>query len=172
MYQNLEKKWFVVQVKPNSYDIAIRNLERQGFKTFLPKTRVTVRKKNIFLFKDSYVFSGYMFVGVDTGSVNWTKIKNTYGVSKILVFNNKPSVIPNDLIMALKTQYEGKIAQLAQKDFNQGDLIKFNSGPFLDLIAKIESVDNRMSIYVLLEMMGGQRKLKVNLNEKINFIKV
>lgn len=172
MYQNLEKKWFVVQVKPNSHDLAIRNLERQGFETFLPKTRVTVRKKNIFLFKDIYVFSGYMFVGVDTQSANWAKINNTFGVSKVLVFNNKPSVIPNDLIMALKTQYEGNIARLAQKDFNQGDLIKFNSGPFLDLIAKIESVGNTSSIYVLLEVMGGRRKLKIDLNEKINFIKV
>jgi len=172
MYQNLAKIWFVVQVKPNSYDIAIRNLERQGFETFLPKTRVTVRKKNMFLFKDSYVFLGYMFVGIDTQSVNWTKINNTYGVSKILVFNNKPSIIPNDLIMALKTQYEGKNARLAQKNLEKGDLIKFNSGPFLDLIAKIESVDNRSSIFVLLEVMGGHRKLKVNLNEKINFIKV
>ena len=32
-----EKKWFIAQIKPNSYNSAIQNLERQGFEIFLPK---------------------------------------------------------------------------------------------------------------------------------------
>lgn len=172
MNQSLVKKWLVVQIKPNSYDIAIRNLERQGFETFLPKMKVSIRKENRFIYKDVYVFLGYMFVGVDAQSCNWTKINNTYGVSKLLVFNNKPSEISHDLIMALKNRYEANIALTPKETLEKGDLIKFKRGPFLDLIAKIESVSDKSRIYVLLEVMGGNRKLKLNLNEKINFIKV
>ena len=172
MNQSLVKKWLVVQVKPNSYAIAVRNLERQGFETFLPKMRVSMRKKNRFIYKDVYVFLGYMFVGVDAQSYNWTKINNTYGVSKLLVFNNKPSEIPHNLILALKNRYEENIALSTKEAFEKGDLIKFKRGPFLDLIAKIESVSDKDRIYVLLEVMGGKRKLKLNLDEKINFIKV
>ena len=172
MNQNLVKKWLVAQIKPNSYDLAVRNLERQGFETFLPKMKVTIRKENRFIYKEVYVFLGYMFVGVDAQSCNWTKINNTYGVSKLLVFNNKPSEIAHNLIMALKNRYEPKIAHSPKETFEKGDLIKFKRGPFLDLIARIENASDKSRIYVLLEVMGGYRKLKLNLNEKINFIKV
>ena len=33
--------WYVVQFKPNSHKIALRNLQRQGFETFLPMHEVT-----------------------------------------------------------------------------------------------------------------------------------
>ena len=35
--------WYIVQFKPNSHKIAVRNLERQGFGTFLPMHEVTRR---------------------------------------------------------------------------------------------------------------------------------
>ena len=37
MKQSLDKKWFIVRIKPNSYDLAVQNLERQGFETFFLK---------------------------------------------------------------------------------------------------------------------------------------
>ena len=65
MNQSLDKKWFIAQIKPNSYDTAIQNLERQGFETFLPKMEITKRQKNKFLVKNVYVFPGYIFVCFD-----------------------------------------------------------------------------------------------------------
>ena len=35
--------WYIVQFKPNSHKIAVRNLQRQGFETFLPMHEVTRR---------------------------------------------------------------------------------------------------------------------------------
>ena len=45
MNKNLDKKWFIAQIKPNSYRSATQNLERQGFETFLPKMEITQRQK-------------------------------------------------------------------------------------------------------------------------------
>ena len=104
MKQNLVKKWLIVQIKPNAYGLGIRNLERQGFETFLPKMKVTIRKEERFIYKDVFVFPGYIFVGIDKLNLNWAKINSTYGVSKVLVFNNKPSEISHDLIIALKNK--------------------------------------------------------------------
>ena len=39
MSQYLHRKWFIAQIKQNSYDLATQNLERQGFETFLQKWR-------------------------------------------------------------------------------------------------------------------------------------
>ena len=49
MNQSLDKKWFIAQIKPNSYRTALQNLERQGFETFLPKMEITQRKENKFI---------------------------------------------------------------------------------------------------------------------------
>ena len=106
MNQNLDKKWFIAQIKPNSYNSAIQNLERQGFETFLPKMEITQRQENKFIVKNVYVFPGYMFVCFDQHIITWTKINSTYGVSKILAFNKKPSEISSDLILELKNRYE------------------------------------------------------------------
>ena len=173
MDQILNKKWFIVQIKPNSYKSATQNLERQGFETFLPKMDITQRQKNKFLYKNVYVFPGYIFVCFDPSVINWTKINSTYGVLKLLVFNKKPSEIPSDIVLELKTKYEIKGNRTQQENLQIGNSIKFYKGPFADLIAKVESVDENNRIWVLLEIMGGYRKLKLkNIEKNITNIRI
>lgn len=172
MSQKLVKRWLVVQIKPNSYNLAVRNLECQGFETFLPKMKVTVKKEKKFMNKEVFVFPGYMFVGINTQHFNWTKINSTYGVSKVLVFNKKPSEIPYDLILALKNRYEDNVDTISKESLRKGDIIKFNSGPFVDLFARIENVEDTNRIWVFLEVMGGYRKLKIKKIEKLKYVKI
>ena len=143
MNQSLEKKWFIAQIKPNSYRSAIQNLERQGFETFLPKMGITQRKENKFLVKNVYIFPGYMFVCFDPHIIAWTKINSTYGVSKILTFSNKPAEISSDLILELKNRYEINSNTTQKEKLQKGNSIKFYKGPFADMIAKVESVDEK-----------------------------
>ena len=172
MNQILVKKWLVAQIKPNSYDLAVRNLERQGFKTFLPKMETTIKKENKFINKEVLLFPGYAFVGIDLQNSDWLKINSTYGVSKLLSFNNKPSEVPLDLIVALKNRYKDSVNPIINEKLKKGDTIKFNNGPFTDLVANIESIDAKNRIYALLKVMGGDRKLEINVKERINFTKI
>ena len=172
MNTNLDKKWFIAQIKPNSYNSAIKNLERQGFETFLPKMEITQRQNNKFFLKYVCVFPGYMFVCFNPHIITWTKINSTYGVSKILTFNKKPSVISSDLILELKNRYEINSNPRQKEKLQKGDSIKFYAGPFADLIAKVESVDEKNRIWILLEAMGGYQRLKLKSAEKIKYNKV
>ena len=172
MNESLDKKWCIAQIKPNSYHSAIQNLERQGFETFLPKMGITERQENKFVVKNIYVFPGYMFVCFNSRIVNWAKINSTYGVSKILAFNKKPSEISSDLILELKIRYEINSNPARNETLKQGDSIKFFAGPFADVIAKVESVDENNRIWVLLEAMGGYRKLKLQKNQSIKYNKI
>ena len=171
MNQSLDKKWFVVQIKPNSYHSAIQNLERQGFETFLPKMGITQRQKNKFVVKNVYVFPGYMFVYFDPKIISWTKINSTYGVSKILAFNKKPSEISSDLILALQFKYEINSYSKQMEKLQKGDSIKFYTGPFTDLIAKVENADEKNRIWILLEGIGGLQRLKLQNVEKNKYNK-
>ena len=65
---------------------------------------ITKRQKNKFVIKNVFVFPGYMFVCFDPHIINWNKVNSTYGVSKILSFNKKPSEISSDFILALSVQ--------------------------------------------------------------------
>ena len=172
MKKIFNKKWLVAQIKPKSHDLAFRNLERQGFETFMPKIKVTKKIENKFINKEVFVFPGYAFIGVDLQGSYWTKINSTYGVSKLLSFNNKPSEVPLDFMVALKKRFQDNFNPIIDENLKRGDIIKFNNGPFANLVANIESIDAKQRIYVLLEVMGGHRKLEINLKEKINFIKI
>ena len=171
MNQTLKNKWFIAKIKPNSYKSAIENLKRQGFETFLPQMEITQRQKYKFIVKNVYVFPGYIFVSFDPHLIAWTKINSTYGVSKILAFNNKPSEISSDLILELKARYENKINQTKKEKLQKGDSIRFFAGPFADLIAKVESVEENNRIWVLIEAMGGYQRLKLKGADKLNIVK-
>ena len=171
MDQSLDKKWYVAQIKPNSYNLAIQNLERQGFETFLPKMQITQRRKQKFIDKNVYVFPGYLLVCFDPHHVPWVKINSTYGVSKILAFNKKPSEIPSDLVLELKKRYGINSNSVQKEQLQKGDSIKFHTGPFADLIAKVESVDEKNRIWILLEAMGGYQRLKLLNIEKNKYNK-
>ena len=132
---------------------------------------ITQRQKNKFLVKNVYVFPGYIFVCFDPDIIAWIKINSTYGVSKILTFNKKPSEISSDLILELKNRYEINSKPTQKENLQKGDSIKFFSGPFTDLIAKIENVDEKNRIWILLEAMGGYQRLKLQNVEKNNYFK-
>ena len=172
MDQTLDRKWVVAQIKPNAYNLATQNLQRQGFETFLPKMEITQRQKNQFILRNVYVFPGYMFVCFDPHTISWTKINSTYGVLKTLEFNKKPSEISSDLILELKNRYEINRNPKQNDKLQRGDCIKFYKGPFAELFARVESVEENNRIWVLLEAMGGYRRLKLQQNRKFKYNKV
>ena len=77
-----------------------------------------------------------------------------------------------DLILELKNRYEINSNQTQYEKLQKGDSIKFYKGPFADLIAKIESVDEKNRIWVLLESMGRRQKLKLQNIEKNKYKKI
>ena len=79
-----------------------------------------------------------MFVCFDPHIITWIKINSTYGVSKILTFNKKPSKILSDLILELKNRYEINSNPKQNEKLQKGNSIKFYTGPFTDLIEKLK----------------------------------
>lgn len=172
MDRDQNKIWCIAQIKQNLYQTAIKNLERQGYETFVPKMEKTIRENNKFFIRYVNVFPGYIFVSFNPHIVSWTKINYTYGISKILSFSNKPAEISSDLILELKCRYEININPIQKNILQKGDSIKFHRGPFTELIAKVESVDKNHRIWVLLESLGGIRKIKLQNVEKLKYSKL
>jgi transcription antitermination factor NusG len=71
----------------------------------------------------------------------------------------------------MKIWYEINSNPTQKEKLQKGDSIKFSSGAFTELIAKVESVEEKNRIWVLLEAMGGYQRLKLQNVEKNKYIK-
>ena len=79
----------------------MRNITRQGLKTFLPILSVTSRVGARFMSKSRLLFPGYLFVALDVAQGAWRKINSTYGVARIVSFAGQPIPVPHDLAAGL-----------------------------------------------------------------------
>ena len=102
----MSKEWFILQYKPNSHHQAIKNLNRQGFETFLPLHDTTSRKLSRFENTSKPLFPGYMFIRFDRAKPEWYKINNTYGVSRLITFNSILKSIPTSFVNNLMKRYD------------------------------------------------------------------
>ena len=154
--------WYIVQFKPNSHKIAVRNLQRQGFDTFLPMHEVTRRTAAKFEIVIRPLFAGYMFVACDPDTAPWRQINSTFGISRMLSFAEGPKPMPEALIAGLRARCDsvGKVVPL--EDFEAGQSVEMHSGPFESFIATVEQMANDARVWVLLDFMGKAIRMQVD----------
>ena len=95
-------QWFVVHTKPRQEQRALVNLQRQGFAAWLPMLSVEKFRRGRLEKVVVPMFSRYLFIRLDTEQTNWSPIRSTLGVSKLVSFGNRPAVIEDELILALQ----------------------------------------------------------------------
>ena len=154
--------WYIVQFKPNSHKIAVLNLQRQGFETFLPMHEVMRRTVAKFETVIRPLFAGYMFVACDPETAPWRQINSTYGVSRMLSFAEEgPRPMPEALIAGLRARCDsvGKVMPL--ENFEAGQSVEMHSGPFANFIATVEQMASDARVWVLLDFMGKETRVQV-----------
>jgi len=155
------QSWFVAQTKPNCNQIAVRNLARQGFQSFLPLEERTVRTSAKFVTKMRPLFPGYVFISLDPSSGGWRTINSTYGISRIVCVGNSPRAVPSELVTALMERCDESGKLLPPRVFMPGDQVALLKGPFANFVATVESVAPDQRIWVLLELLGAARRVAV-----------
>ena len=154
--------WYIVQFKPNSQRIAVRNLERQGFETFLPMHEVTRRATVKFETVIRPLFAGYMFVACDPEQGPWRQINSTRGISRILSFAEGPKPMPEALISGLRARCDNGGKVMSPADFEVGQSVEMYSGPFANFIATVEQMASDARVWVLLDFMGKETRIQVD----------
>ena len=155
----MSKEWFILQLKANSHQLAKKNLNQQGFETFLPLHETTLRKASRFISTAQPLFPGYMFVTFDRAESEWHKIKNTYGVSRLVTFNSILKSIPTKFINDLISRYDLSGNLIPIKELKKGDQVKVSKGPFANFIATVETYETDQRIWILMDLMGRKSKM-------------
>ena len=157
--------WFLAQLRPNSGLIAERNLKRQGFQTFLPMEEATKQVRGKFAHTLRPLFPGYIFVSFNIAKGHWRVVNSTHGLSRLVSFGKDPAPVPADIVSQLMLRCDASGKLLPPKLLNSGDEVRLSTGPFADFVATVESIAADRRVWVLLEIMGGQTRVAVPIDQ-------
>ena len=163
------RDWFTVHTHARAEFIAQKNLERQGYTTYLPlfrKTRKHARKIELVA---APLFPRYLFVkNTEEGGV-WSPIESTVGVSKLIKFGGTPAEIPKNIIDSLKNRENenGMITFYSPLRLKAGDNVTVDDGLFDKKLAKILKFKGYERVVVLMEVMGRQVKVATKISSLI-----
>ena len=168
MYENDDKKkaqnkrWYLAQCKPNATHIAVRNLDNQGFASFLPLQEGTKRRGKGFQHQTHPLFPGYLFVQLDASEGPWRKINSTRGIARLVRLGAEPSVVPDAIIAGLMARCNEMCVIQDARTLSVGDRAQVTRGPFSGFVATIADVEANARIFILLQMMGQSTKVSID----------
>ena len=151
-------QWYVVHTKPRQEQRALENLERQGYRAWLPTIEVEKLRRGQLTRVIEPMFSRYLFIQLDKTQSNWSPIRSTLGVSKLVSFGNVPAVVPDTLIDALQ-QADGSQRELLLKE---GDAVQFVRGPLQGLEGILQQRDGEMRALVLIELISQPQRVSIS----------
>ena len=157
-----QSRWYVAQLKPNSFARAEANLKKQGFETFMPLRRKTVRHARQMREVLRPVFPGYIFIRFGAASSDWRKINSTFGVSKLISFEaGKPAPVPDALMAGLRARCDAGQVLQPLDDLQAGEHVRMLSGAFADFVGEVETFVANDGVRLLFDFMGQATKLDV-----------
>jgi len=150
-----QERWYVVRTHAQRELLATQQLKNQEFRVFLPKHLKTRRHARKVETISAPLFPQYLFAVLDLSKDRWRSINGTLGVDRVLMCAGEPQPVPHGLVESLiqAADADGTV----RFDFNlrEGQSVKVGAGPFADLIGRLERLDDRGRVNVLLEMLGG-----------------
>lgn len=157
MADTVKSGWFVAQLRPHGLAQARVHLKRQCFETFSPEILNAHHGQNKKAVEHKPLFPGYLFVRFDPRNIGWTAINNTRGVSRLILNDpRRPIPLPEELMRALQVRCDPRENYKTADDLVVGDRVKVLTGPFADLITKIETLPGTARVGVLIELMGRE----------------
>ena len=160
-----DEHWYLVQVKPNGYRLAERNLLRQGFACFQPLVRATERRGAHFKPVSRPLFPGYLFVAFDPARAPWRKINSTAGVSRLLSLGNVPQEVPKGLVAELRARLDAEGHVTLADNVEVGDRVEIQSGPFAGFLGEVARLAPEARAHLLVDLMGRQARVTAQLAE-------
>ena len=146
------ERWFLAHTLPKSEWKAELHLGAQGFRSYLPQIRKTIRHARQLRTVRAPLFPRYLFVTLDLERDRWLSVRSTVGVSSLFTQDSRPVPVPVGIVESLIEQCDGSLTRL-DTDLVKGQHVRILSGPFADLVGTLERLDGAGRVQVLLEMM-------------------
>lgn len=160
-----DSRWYLVNTQTRREALACQHLERQGYRSFLPATRKTVRHARKMRDVSAAYFPGYVFIALDPVHDRWRPIDSTVGVLRLVRAGDTPLPAPRGLVETLieATDDDGILAM--SPALKPGDRVRVVQGPFADQLAVVDSLRGEDRVRVLLDLMSQSARLELGRGE-------
>ena len=153
--------WYLIQSKPRQEQHARENLERQGFECFLPCFQSPSRRPE----KTGKtglqpLFPGYLFIHLHAED-NWSKLRSTRGVSRVVSFDGSPCQVHQSIIDQLHTR--NNFAQV-NPELHPGQAVHIKEGPLANIDAIFLNMNGEQRVLLLMNALNRQHRIKLPLS--------
>lgn len=154
-----QSAWYLLQCKPRQNFRAEENLCNQGFICFQPVVEVERLQSGKRRIITEPLFPGYLFIRLDCINDNWSPIRSTRGVSRLVGFTGLPLSVPDDVVETLRQRLveQPRIAP----PLLPGDKVIIKDGAFAAIEAIFKAFDGDERVVILLDLMNRQQQLVV-----------
>lgn len=156
------KSWYLIYSKPRQERIALDNLDRQGYESYLPLLESRRRQRGRLVDVVEPMFPRYLFVHLSDETDDWGPIRSTIGVINLVRFGMVPGKVPDDLVGALRAaEDERGLHHLGGQELRAGDRVRISSGVMAGYEAIFQARTSRERVLVLLDIAGKIARVQV-----------
>ena len=152
--------WYLIQCKPRQEERAEQNLKNQSFICYRPEREVERIKRGRKTRVRESLFPGYLFIRLDHEDDNWSLIRSTRGVSRLVRFGDAPAKVDPVIIYNIKQCCDRSDVRPA---LTAGDRVRIIEGPFRELEAIYLSDSGDERVILMINLLQRQQQLKVPL---------
>lgn len=156
--------WYLIHTKPRQEQVALENLDRQGYQCYLPRLPAEKLVQGSLIVADKPLFPRYLFIrlGLDFTSQSWAPIRSTLGVSTLVRFGAEPAKVADELIEILRAN-EARRTGSPEKLFKLGDRVRLTDYPFAGIEGIYQIAEGERRVMVLIEILSKPVKVPVSL---------
>jgi transcription elongation factor/antiterminator RfaH len=156
------ERWYAVSALPKREDIAITNLHKQGYRSFMPRIRKTIRHARQRRTVLAPFFPGYLFVPLDLERDRWRSINGTYGVASMIMAGERPRPVPRGVVEGLQAIVDDRGLVDTHQGLEIGEKVRILTGAFAEHVGVLATLPENNRVRVLLEFMGGERAVTIS----------
>jgi transcriptional antiterminator RfaH len=153
--------WYLVHTKPRQEDVALANLQRQGYECYLPQMRIErIRRRKAEVVTEP-MFPRYLFIRLDSSGQgkSWSPIRSTLGVSQLVHFGARAARVDDALVDLLRQREQ---AMPLDAMFHSGDSVVIADGPFAGIEAIYKTADADRRAFILLEILSKPVSMQID----------
>lgn len=159
----MSHSWYLVYTKPKQENVALLNLQQQGFHAYLPLYKNFKSSPASGFIGFEAMFPRYVFFQPATAAQSIASVRSTRGVVSLVRFGFEPAVVKDDTVQAIRLFEEQRNnADLADiSPLQPGTSVRFKHAALKGLQGLVKSVSSKR-VAVLLELLGQDQLVQVD----------
>ncbi len=160
------EKWYVIRTKPRKEQVALENLQRQGYRCYYPRLKQMQRRRGKRQSCIEALFPGYLFINLDMESANTGPIRSTRGVYGLVIFGSHIRPVADEIITAIRDRAnEDDVIDNKQAEFKAGQQVRIEGGPMEGLEAVFQEKSGKDRAILLLNILGTERAVEIPVSD-------